>query len=61
MNLNKRRWEPVAEVPRGTSVVAPKLEEGQPYMFRVKAVSSQGESEPLETETETIAKNPFGK
>ncbi|TPP56261.1 Twitchin [Fasciola gigantica] len=61
MNLNRKRWEPVAEVPRGTSVAVPKLEEGQPYMFRVKAVSSQGESEPLETESETIAKNPFEK
>ncbi|GAA49620.1 twitchin [Clonorchis sinensis] len=61
MNLNKRRWEPVAEVSKGTSVVAQKLEEGQPYQFRVMAVSSQGTSEPLETETETIAKNPYEK
>ncbi|TGZ63952.1 hypothetical protein CRM22_006631 [Opisthorchis felineus] len=61
MNLNKRRWEPVAEVSKGSSVVAQKLEEGQPYHFRVMAVSSQGTSEPLETEAETIAKNPYEK
>ncbi|KER21602.1 hypothetical protein T265_15051, partial [Opisthorchis viverrini] len=61
MNPNRRRWEPVAEVSKGTSVVAQKLEEGQPYHFRVMAVSSQGTSEPLETEAETIAKNPYEK
>ena len=30
-------------------------------MFRVKACNSEGESEPLETDTATLAKNPFGK
>ena len=31
------------------------------YYFRVKAVNSVGESEPLETENSIIAKNEFGK
>lgn len=30
-------------------------------MFRVRAVNSEGESEPLETDTATKAKNPYGK
>lgn len=39
----------------------PGLTEGKDYMFRVKAVNSEGESEPLETETPTKAKNPYGE
>lgn len=31
------------------------------YLFRVKAVNSVGESEPLETTSSIIAKNEFGK
>ncbi|VDQ11068.1 unnamed protein product [Trichobilharzia regenti] len=34
MNVNKGRWEPVAETTKGLSVTANKLEEGQPYKFR---------------------------
>ncbi|CAH8566640.1 unnamed protein product [Schistosoma rodhaini] len=59
MNLNKGRWEPVAEVTKGLTATVNKLEEGQPYKFRIIAVSSQGESEPLECDTEITAKNPF--
>ncbi|CAH8526186.1 unnamed protein product [Heterobilharzia americana] len=61
MNVNKGRWEPVGEVTRGLTITASKLEEGQPYKFRVTAVSNQGDSEPLESEAETVAKNPFEK
>lgn len=39
----------------------PGLIEGKDYMFRVRAVNSEGESEPLETDTSTKAKNPYGK
>lgn len=60
MNMNKGRWEPVAEVTKGLTATVNKLEEGQPYKFRIIAVSSQGESEPLECDTEITAKNPFG-
>ncbi|CAH8545499.1 unnamed protein product [Schistosoma haematobium] len=59
MNMNKGRWEPVAEVTKGLTATVNKLEEGQPYKFRIIAVSSQGESEPLECDTEITAKNPF--
>jgi len=37
------------------------LQEGCEYKFRVKAVNDEGESEPLETERATLAKNPFGE
>ncbi|CAG2059302.1 unnamed protein product, partial [Timema podura] len=35
------------------------LNEGKEYQFRVKAVNAEGESEPLETEIPTLAKNPY--
>uniref|UniRef100_A0A5K3EN24 non-specific serine/threonine protein kinase n=1 Tax=Mesocestoides corti TaxID=53468 RepID=A0A5K3EN24_MESCO len=59
MDTKKGRWEKVAEVTRGTTCTVPKLIEGNKYDFRVSAVSNQGASEPLEAETETIAKNPY--
>lgn len=35
------------------------LTPGQSYKFRVSAINSEGESEPLVTEEEIVAKNPF--
>ncbi len=37
------------------------LQEGHEYMFRVKAINAEGESEPLETEAAIKAKDPFSK
>lgn len=37
------------------------LNEGKEYQFRVKAVNAEGESEPLETDIPTLAKNPYCK
>lgn len=37
------------------------LTPGKEYKFRVAAVNSEGESEPLEADQTIIAKNPFGK
>ena len=37
------------------------LEEGQEYLFRVKAINDEGESEPLEGDKPIKAKNAFGK
>lgn len=34
---------------------------GHEYQFRVKAVNKEGESEPLETLSSIIAKDPFSK
>ena len=39
----------------------PGLQEGHEYQFRVKAVNDEGESDPLETDHATVAKDPFGK
>ena len=36
------------------------ITKGHEYQFRVKAVNEEGESEPLETEHGTIARNPYG-
>ena len=37
------------------------LEEGQEYLFRVKAINDEGESEPLEGDKPIKAKNAFGE
>lgn len=39
----------------------PKLIYKKRYQFRVKAVNEVGESDPLETKSETIAKDAYGK
>lgn len=37
------------------------LTPGHEYKFRVKAINKEGESEPLETFSSIIAKDPFSK
>lgn len=55
------RWVPVGKVDKDTTEMDVKgLEEGKKYHFRVKAINNEGESEPLETDRTTLAKNPFG-
>lgn len=58
MDVDSGRW-----VPCGTSKTPEAdvsgLNEGKDYQFRVKAVNSEGESEPLETSIPTTAKNPY--
>ena len=63
MNVKDGLWENVSSfVPKdATEFVVPKLREGEQYKFRVKAENKNGVSEPLETQTQTKAKNPFGK
>lgn len=60
MDVDSGRW-----VPCGTSKVPEAdisgLNEGKDYLFRVKAVNSEGESEPLETAVPITAKNPYCK
>lgn len=52
------RWVPVTTTKTPEAEVAG-LIEGKDYQFRVKAVNSEGESEPLVTDVPTTAKNPY--
>ena len=54
------KWERVNDSVNGTSCTIGKLEEGHEYDFRVMAENQNGLSEPLETSSSTIAKNPDG-
>ena len=56
------KWEPLCETPGDvTNCVAKPLEEGHEYLFRVKAVNDEGESEPLVADKYIKAKDPFGE
>lgn len=52
------RWVPCAKV-KDTNAQVKGLKKGQSYQFRVKAVNKEGASEPLTTESNTVAKNPY--
>lgn len=58
MDVDSGRWIQVCES-RFPEADVSGLQEGKDYMFRVKAVNSEGESEPLETDTSIRAKNPY--
>ena len=60
MDTEKGVWIPIGETMGKTPEFdVPGLHEGCTYMFRVRAVNNEGESEPLETDTAILAKNPF--
>lgn len=44
----------------GTNFQVNNLQPGHSYQFRVKAVNKEGDSDPLVTVNDTLAKNPFG-
>ncbi|CDS41841.2 expressed conserved protein [Echinococcus multilocularis] len=52
-------WAPVRASIRDNSVTVGDLVEGKRYLFRVSAVNAIGKSEPAETLTSIVAKNPF--
>ena len=53
-------WTPAGGVNGDTnSLRVTKLTPGKEYLFRVRAVNKEGESDPLETSAATLAKNPF--
>lgn len=54
-------WTPVRAVVRDNSIPITDLVEGKRYLFRVSAVNAIGQSEPAETFTSIVAKNPFSK
>uniref|UniRef100_A0ABK8F4T1 Twitchin n=1 Tax=Anopheles gambiae TaxID=7165 RepID=A0ABK8F4T1_ANOGA len=58
MDVDSGRWIQVCET-RFPEADVTGLQEGKEYMLRVKAVNSEGESEPLETDTSIKAKNPY--
>lgn len=53
------RWVPAGRSKEPNLTVS-NLIPGQEYTFRVSAVNSEGESEPLVADHSIIAKNPFG-
>lgn len=59
LDMQTGRWVPVGRSQKPEMEVKG-LVEGHEYKFRVKAVNDEGESEPLETESTIIAKNPYG-
>ncbi|KAI8425645.1 hypothetical protein MSG28_011459 [Choristoneura fumiferana] len=60
MDTDSGRWVPVCTTKTPEADVTG-LNEGKDYLFRVKAVNPEGESEPLVTDTATTAKNPYGE
>ena len=60
MDKDTGRWVPVCSS-REPEAEVDGLNEGHEYLFRVKAANSEGEGEPLETMTPTLAKNPYGE
>ncbi|GLH11531.1 Titin, partial [Gryllus bimaculatus] len=60
MDTETGRWVPVGTSKTPETEVTG-LNEGKEYQFRVKAVNSEGESEPLETDVPTLAKNPYSE
>lgn len=60
MEAGTGRWVPAGFVdPDKTEQKITGLEPNKKYHFRVKAVNEEGESEPLETDQATVAKNPY--
>jgi hypothetical protein len=62
MDKASGRWVPVSRTePNVTECPVKGLQEGHEYMFRVKAVNDEGESEPLESDAAIKAKDPYGE
>ncbi|CAF4536552.1 unnamed protein product [Rotaria sp. Silwood1] len=59
-DVGRGGWTPAGEVSGdATSINVTKLTPGKEYLFRVRAVNKEGESDPLETSAAILAKNPF--
>lgn len=57
----KKSWNRVDEVDSSTTIFSnDKVEEGQAYQYRIRAVNAEGMSDPLETE-EVRAGEPVGE
>lgn len=53
-------WVPAGRT-KDTHLQVDNLQKGHLYKFRVKAVNKEGASDPLETDSAIVAKNPFGE
>lgn len=60
MDTEMGRWVPVT-ISKLPEAEVTGLHEGKEYLFRVKAVNAEGESEPLETDFGIVAKNPYSE
>lgn len=58
MDTETGRWVPVLTTKTPEADITG-LTEGKEYLFRVKAVNAEGESEPLVTDVPVTAKNPY--
>lgn len=58
---DKKSWTRAGEVDSSTTIFSDdKVEEGQAYQYRIRAVNTEGLSDPLETE-EVRAGEPVGE
>uniref|UniRef100_A0A0N5D1Z0 non-specific serine/threonine protein kinase n=1 Tax=Thelazia callipaeda TaxID=103827 RepID=A0A0N5D1Z0_THECL len=59
-DLQSNTWTPTLIFIPGSTVMIPKLNEGHQYEFRVMAENAYGKSDPLNTDSPVLAKDPFG-
>ena len=59
-DIGRGDWISAGEVNgNSTSLHVTRLTPGKEYLFRVRAINKEGESEPLEVTSAILAKNPF--
>lgn len=59
-DVGRGGWTPAGEANGDTtSLSVSKLTPGKEYLFRVRAVNKEGESDPLQTSAAILAKNPY--
>ncbi|OZC09937.1 hypothetical protein X798_03043 [Onchocerca flexuosa] len=59
-DLQSNTWTPVSTFVPSTTAVVLKLAEGHQYEFRVMAENANGRSDPLNSDSSVLAKDPFG-
>ena len=59
LDTSTGQWVPCGRTKENTFKVD-NLQKGKLYKFRVKAINAEGDSDPLETDQATLAKNPYG-
>lgn len=59
-DLQSNTWMTVSDFVPGTSAIVTKLAEGHQYEFRIMAENANGRSDPLNSDSSVLAKDPFG-